>query len=110
MTDPNGALNAYALGGTYGNNRSVPTIASDNYTPLHINQDGPKHWNGVTNGIVPGGFLVFPWRATNSCAYTFILSASSRVQNGYGLMFPYVSYNKSLTILLGTGEGVTTCP
>jgi hypothetical protein len=108
--DPNGALNAYALGGTYGNNRPVPIIASDTYTPAHVNQDGPKHWNGVTNRIVPSGFLVFPWRATNSCAYTFILSANSRVQNGYGLVFPYVDYKKSLTILLGTGVGSTTCP
>ena len=110
VTDPNGALNAYALGGTYGNNRSVPTIASDTYTPTHVNQDGPKRWNGVVNSVIPGGFLVFPWRATSSCAYTFVLSASSRVQNGYGLIFPYISYNKSLTILLGTGEGNTTCP
>ncbi len=110
VTDPNGALNAYALGGTFGNNQSVPTIASDTYTPSHINQDGPKHWNGVTNRIVPSGFLVFPWRASRSCAYTFVLSASSRVQNGYGLVFPYVAYNKSLTILLGTGTGSTACP
>ena len=110
VIDPNGALNAYALGGTFGNNQSVPTIALDTYTPSHINQDGPKRWNGVTNNIVPGGFLVFPWRANRSCAYTFTLSASSRVQNGYGLVFPYVGYNKSLTILLGTGEGTFTCP
>jgi hypothetical protein len=108
--DPNGALNAYALGGTFGNNQSVPTITSDTYTPSHINQDGPKRWNGVTNVFVPSGFLVFPWRASRSCAYTFILSASSRVQNGYGLVFPYVDYKKSLTILLGTGDGGTACP
>jgi hypothetical protein len=38
------------------------------------------------------------------------LSASSRVQNGYGLVFPYVSYNKSLTILLGTAAGTINCP
>ena len=108
--DPNGALNAYALGGTFGNNQPVPTITSDTYTPSHINQDGPKRWNGVTSLLVPNGFLVFPWRASRSCAYTFILSASSRVQNGYGLVFPYVDYKKSLTILLGTGDGGTTCP
>jgi hypothetical protein len=107
--DPNGALNAYALGGTFGNNQSVPTITSDTYTPSHINQDGPKHWNGVTNIFVPSG-LALPWRANRSCAYTFILSASSRVQNGYGLVFPYVDYKKSLTILLGTGVGGTACP
>jgi hypothetical protein len=110
VIDPNGALNAYALGGTYGNNLSVPTITSDTYAPSHINQDGPKSWNGVTNIVVPSGFLVFPWRASRSCAYTFILSASSRVQNGYGLIFPFIGYDKSLTILLGTGEGSTTCP
>jgi hypothetical protein len=110
VNDPNGALNSYALGGTFGNNQSVPTIASDTYTPSHINQDGPKRWNGVANLVVPSGFLVFPWRASRSCAYTFVLSASSRVQNGYGLVFPYVNYNNSLTILLGTGEGSTTCP
>jgi hypothetical protein len=110
VNDPNGALNSYALGGTFGNNHSIPTIASDLYTNGHINEDGARRWEGENNKVVPGGFLVLPWRASRSCAYTFTLSASSRVQNGYGLVFPYVAYNKSLTILLGTGNGTTDCP
>ena len=110
VNDPNGALSSYALGGTYGRNHSIPTIASDTYAPSHINQDGPKRWNGVSSISVPSGFFVFPWRADKSCAYTFNLSASSRVQNGYGLIFPYVGFNNSLTILLGNGPGSTTCP
>jgi len=51
-----------------------------------------------------------PFFAPYSCAYTFILSAQSRVQNGYGLVFPYVDYKKSLTILVGTGAGSISCP
>ena len=45
------------------------------------------------------------WRAPASCAYTFILSASSRVQNGYGKIFPYTDYHISLTVLKGVGAG-----
>jgi hypothetical protein len=109
VSDPHGALSSYALGYTYGNNLSG-AVVGDAYVPSHVNQDGPEQWNGVANIIVPSGFLVFPWRAPTSCAYTFILSAQSRVQNGYGLVFPYVDYKKSLTILLGTGDGSINCP
>ncbi len=105
VSDPNGALSSYALGYTYGNNVSGG-IASDAYVPGHLNQDGPERWNGVNNNVVPFP----PFCAPKSCAYTFILSAQSRVQNGYGLVFPYVDYKKSLTILVGTGAGSISCP
>ena len=109
VIDPLGALSSYALRYTYGNNLSGG-ISSDAYVPGHVNADGPEMWNGVTNRIVPSGFLVFPWRAPQSCAYTFILSARSRIQNGYGLVFPYVDYKKSLTILTNSGTGSIDCP
>jgi hypothetical protein len=106
VNDTWGALNSYALTYTYGNNQSG-SITSDAYAPSHVNQDGANKWNGITNSIAP----VFPpWCAPSSCAYTFFLSASSRVQNGYGLVFPYVDYKKSLTILLGSGTGSIDCP
>jgi hypothetical protein len=105
VNDPNGALNSYSLDYTYGNNHSG-AIAADSYITGHVNQDGPERWNGVTSTIVP---TFPPWCAPVSCAYTFILSASSRVQNGYGLVFPYVDYKKSLTILLGPA-GAINCP
>jgi hypothetical protein len=60
----------------------------------------------VSGIVVPG----LPFCAPASCAYTFVLSASSRVQNGYGLVFPYVSYNSSLTILTNSTGGGINCP
>jgi hypothetical protein len=50
------------------------------------------------------------WRASKSCAYSFVLAASSRVQNGYSLVFPHTQDFNNLTILLGSGEGSTECP
>ncbi len=105
VNDPNGALSSYSLGYTYGNNHNGG-IFGDAYTSGHVNQDGPEKWNGVTNNIVPP---FPPFCAPATCAYTFILSATSRVQNGYGPVFPYVDYKKSLTILLGTA-GAINCP
>lgn len=106
VNDPRGALNGYGLSYTYGNNLSG-AITSDSYTAGHVAQDGADKWNGVTNSVVP---TFPPFCAPKSCAYTFILSASSRVQNGYGLVFPYVDYKKSLTILVGSGAGSISCP
>ncbi len=105
VNDLNGALNSYSLDYTYGNNHSG-NIFSDAYVPGHVNADGPERWNGVTNSLAPA---FPPFCAPAACAYTFALSASSRVQNGYGLMFPYVNYNKSLTILLGSTSSIN-CP
>jgi hypothetical protein len=105
VNDLNGALNSYSLDYTYGNNHSG-NIYADAYVPSHVNQDGPERWNGVTNSIAP----VFPpFCAPATCAYTFVLSASSRVQNGYGLVFPYVNYDKSLTIVFGSSASIN-CP
>jgi hypothetical protein len=105
VNDAHGAVNGYSLDYTYGNNHSG-NIFSDTYAPTHVNADGPEQWNGVTDQVEP----TLPWCAPSACAYTFVLSASSRVQNGYGLVFPYVSYNKSLTILLSTSAGTINCP
>ena len=105
-TDANGALNAVSLGGLYGNNQSTPTLYSDSYAS-HMDADGPNRWNGVSSITVPAT----AFRASTSCAYTFVLAASSRVQNGYGLIFPHVQYHNSLTILLGSGPGsMIGCP
>lgn len=105
-TDAHGALNAFSLAGAYGNNQSTGTLYSDSYAS-HMDADGPNQWNGVTSIVVPAT----PFRASTSCAYTFVLAASSRVQNGYGLLFPHVQYHQSLTILLGSGAGsMVGCP
>lgn len=100
VTDGNGALNAWSLAAAYGENQSTGAVGSDNYA-ANVNADGPNQWNGDAAFTVP----MTPFRATRSCAYTWILAASSRVQNGYGLVFPHVSYHVSLTTLLGTGSG-----
>ena len=119
VTDSHGALQGYSLAGIFGNNQGTGTIYSDTYSsggvnlgvPFvsnHVNANGPAQWNGVSNLTVPDGAL---WRADTSCAYSFILGASSRVQNGYGLVFPSVTSHVSLTILLGSGAGsITSCP
>ncbi|HEY2942705.1 MAG TPA: hypothetical protein VGN09_09755 [Vicinamibacteria bacterium] len=98
-TDPNGALNGVSLGAIFGLNQSTG-IFSDSYSN-HVNEDGPHRWNGEVNNVVPAP----PFRAGTSCAYSFILSASSRSQNGYSLLFPNVQFTTSLTILVGEGAG-----
>ena len=119
VNDPSGALGGFWLFGTYGHGKTTGTIYSDTYTdggvnmgvPFfvnHINADGAKKWNGVTGLTVPLGSQ--DWRASKSCAYSFILSANSRVQNGYGYLFTSVQDFSNLTILLGRGEGSTECP
>jgi hypothetical protein len=100
VTDAHGALNSLSLAGIFGVNQSTGTIYGDGYG-AHVGADGPHQWNGVTAIDVPAT----PWRASTSCAHSFILAASSRVQNGYGLVFPYVQFTTSLTILEGTGLG-----
>lgn len=99
-TDPNGALDGVSLAGIFGQNQSTGSIFSDSYTS-HVNEDGPERWNGETNVVVPTP----AFRAGASCAYSFILSASSRTQNGYSRLFSGVQYTTSLTILLGSGAG-----
>jgi hypothetical protein len=105
VNDLNGALNTYSLDYTYGNNHSGH-IFSDAYISGHVNADGPERWNGVASTVVPA---FPPFCAPAACAYTFVLSASSRVQNGYGLVFPYINYDKSLTILSGSVSSIN-CP
>jgi hypothetical protein len=100
-TDANGALDGVSLAGIFGQNQSTGAIFSDSYAG-HMNEDGPERWNGETNVVVPA---LTPFRAGTSCAYSFILSTSSRTQNGYTRLFSGVQYTTSLTILLGTGLG-----
>lgn len=92
VNDVRGALSYFSLYGYYGDDKSS-YVYSDTYAS-HMATVG-KVWEGVTNLVVPVNSL---WRAPTSCAYTFILSAASRSQNGYGLVFPYVGYHMSLTI------------
>jgi hypothetical protein len=105
VNDPNGALNGYSLDYLYGNNLGG-NIFSDTYAPSHVNASGPEEWDGVANASEPG----IPFCPPTPCAYTFTLSASSRIQNGYGVVFPYVSYSQSLTILTSTAAGSINCP
>jgi len=92
VNDANGALNTLNLTAIYGDNLSSP-VYSDSYSS-HLNADGPNKWNGV-NTVVPTSGA---WRAPQTCGYSFILSASSRVLNGYTWVFPYVDYHVSLAI------------
>lgn len=100
VTDDRGALDTINLAGLYGVNQSSPVYA-DSYA-RHHDEDGPEKWNGVENLIVPRARNP-RWRAPTSCAYTFVLSAASRSQNGYGRVFPYVDNHVSLTIETGAG-------
>lgn len=100
FTDANGALDGVSLFDLFGQNQSTG-IFSDSYAS-HMNEDGPNRWNGETNLVVPAGS---PFRAGTSCAYTFVLSTSSRIQNGYSRLFTHVQFTTSLTILLGSGAG-----
>ena len=100
VSDPNGALDGFSLGGIFGNNQSTGTIYSDSYAS-HMNADGPERWNGVSAISVPAT----PFRASQSCAYSFLLHASSRAQNGYARLFTDVVYSTSFTILEGAGAG-----
>ena len=100
FTDANGALDGVSLAGIFGQNQSTGAIFSDGYG-AHVNEDGPHRWNGETNLVVPAT----AFRAGTSCAYSFILSTSSRTQNGYSRLFSGVQYTTSLTILLGSGAG-----
>lgn len=102
-TDGRGALGTFVLQAIHGANLSE-AIYSDGYSS-HVNESGPHLWNGVSNLIVPVVPPAARWRAPESCAYSFILSASSRSQNGYGLVFPYVDYHVSLTIETFTIDG-----
>jgi hypothetical protein len=99
VNDVRGALGGYNLTAIHGDNLSGG-IFSDDYSH-HVDADGPNRWDGVTNKIVPVVPRGAKWRAPESCAYSFILSAFSRSQNGYGLIFPYVDYHFSLTIETG---------
>jgi len=103
VTDANGALNGWSLAAAFGNNEGTGSIASDNYA-LNMDSDGFNRWNGDAFITVP----VTPFRVSKSCAYTWVLAASSRIQNGYGLIYPSVTYHQSLTTLLGTGDGGST--
>jgi hypothetical protein len=102
-TDAHGALDGVSLVGIYGNNASAG-VFSTQYSPSHVNEDGPDRWNGESNVIVGA-----PFYAPAPCAYSFILGLSSRVQNGYSRLFG-PQYHVSLTILQGTGAGgIDTC-
>jgi hypothetical protein len=100
VSDPNGALDGFSLGGIFGNNQNTGTIYSDTYAS-HVDADGPNRWNGVSGITVPAT----PFQASQSCAYSFLLHTWSRAQNGYARLFGDVVYTTSFTILEGTGLG-----
>jgi len=97
-SNPRHLLN-YSLVALYGDNESQG-IYSDNYYNNHENADGPHLWGGVKDFVIPPGGQN-PWRS-EPCAYLFKLSAWDRVTNGYGYIH-YSEYNKSVTILFGSG-------
>ncbi|WP_026953393.1 hypothetical protein [Algoriphagus mannitolivorans] len=88
--DPEGNLLGINFYATYGAGQSVG-IFSEGYTPAKGN------WGGYTNHLVPASGN---WRPPQSCAYSFVLTASARTTNGYN----YIGHNsihRNLTLLLG---------
>jgi hypothetical protein len=112
VTDANGALDRFGLGGLYGNNEYSYVIPDETYSPGHVDEDGANKWKGKSNLILPVGGA--RWRAPASCGYSFVLWASSRILNGYALVFPYVDYHVSLTIqtdaIISATPGAGGCP
>ena len=88
--DPEGNLRGVNFYATYGAGLSA-SIYSENYTPAKGN------WAGFVNKLIPE---LGNWRPSQSCAYSFVLSASARTTNGYS----WVGYNnthRNLTLLIG---------
>ena len=95
--------------------RSVPEDRDNPAPPPKSSEPATTPANRTSaesNLIVPVGGA--RWRAPASCAYSFVLWASSRVLNGYALVFPWVDYHVSLTIqtdaVISATPGAGDCP
>ena len=98
--DPSGHLLSYGVIALWGDNASGTVIPTESYAS-HIDEDGPRLWDGVVNFRGPAA----GWAAACNCAHTFIVSAWKRTIDGYGHLL-YRQSHQSITIN-NTG---TACP
>ena len=91
---PTARRTASPWSGSHANNASAG-VFSTQYSPSHVNEDGPNRWNGESNVIVGAPFYA-PARRLQLRP-----GPSSRVQNRYRAAGPHIV---SLTIQ-GTGAG-----
>ena len=98
--DPNGHMYSYGVIALWGDDLSGTVIPTETYA-THVNEDGPRRWNGETNFRGPA----LGWPATCNCAHTFIVTAWKRTINGYGRLY-YDDSHQSITI---NNTGVS-CP
>lgn len=88
--DPQGNLLGVSFYANYGAGQSA-AIFSESYEPSKGN------WQGFSDQLIPASGN---WRPPQSCAYSFIVSATARTTNGYGYI-GRVSNHRNLTLLLG---------
>ncbi|UZD22774.1 hypothetical protein PBT90_04995 [Algoriphagus halophytocola] len=88
--DPEGNLREVSFYATYGEGQSA-SIYSESYDPSKGN------WSGFTNQLIPASGN---WRPPQSCAYSFILTATARTTNGYSWIGKN-TIHRNLTLLLG---------
>ncbi len=88
--DPEGNLRGVSFYATYGAGLSTG-IYSENYAPAMGN------WAGFTNKLVPASGN---WRPPQSCAYSFVLTATARTTDGYKWI-GRSTIHRNLTLLLG---------
>ena len=98
--DPNGHMYSYGVIALWGDNASGTVIPTETYA-THVNEDGPRLWNGEVNLRGPSA----GWPAACNCAHTFIVTAWKRTINGYGRLY-WDDSHQSITI---NNTGVT-CP
>ena len=98
--DPNGHLYSYGVIALWGDDASGTVIPTETYA-THVNEDGPRRWNGEVNLRGPAA----GWAAACNCAHTFIVTAWKRTINGYGQLY-WDDSHQSITI---NNTGVS-CP
>ena len=98
--DPNGHMYSYGVIALWGDNASGTVIPTETYA-THVNEDGPRLWNGEVNLRGPAA----GWAASCNCAHTFIVTAWKRTINGYGRLY-WEDSHQSITI---NNTGVS-CP
>ncbi|WP_425639626.1 hypothetical protein ACPUEN_08310 [Algoriphagus yeomjeoni] len=88
--DPEGNLRSVSFHATYGEGLTT-SIYYEGYTPSKGN------WEGFVNKLIPESGN---WRPPQSCAYSFVLTASARTTDGYKWIGKN-SIHRNLTLLLG---------
>ncbi|SFT37756.1 hypothetical protein SAMN04489724_0487 [Algoriphagus locisalis] len=88
--DPEGNLRAVNFYATYGDGLST-SIFSEGYSTAK------GDWQGFVNKLIPASSN---WRPPQSCAYSFVLTASARTTDGYKWIGKNPTH-RNLTLLLG---------